>query len=128
MADDPTHVGRRSDELRSLRESIRAGEPLWGWGTEDGLIPWEDRHGRTMLVFWQSEARAIEENVDDEAEPGEKPLPFPISTLLEKLGAWAEKGVAVFGLEPRRGRILYSVTPDEFRNLLLGGSAAGKLP
>ena len=50
MSDEPTDVARRSDQLRSLRESIREGEPLWGWGTDDSLIPWEDRHGRTMLL------------------------------------------------------------------------------
>ncbi|MGY5885343.1 hypothetical protein [Modestobacter lacusdianchii] len=125
----PEREGSRSRELRELRESVRTEGVLWGWGADGGLIPWEDRQGRLTLVFWRSAERASEENADEDAGPGEGPVAHPVAVLLEKLGSWVEKGVAVFGLESRGGRILYSLTPAEFeRFLVTGRSTTGQLP
>lgn len=126
-SDTPGHVGRRSRELKDLRDVIRSEGRLWGWGTDETLIPWEDRHGRTMLVFWKSEARAVEEN-DQDSEPGEKPLPFAVATLLDKLAHWERVGVGVIGLEPQAGRVLYSLNLDEFRDLLLDRPRSRPIP
>jgi hypothetical protein len=121
-------VSARSEELRDLRQALQSEKRLWGWGTDDGLIPWEDRHGNTMLVFWKSEARAIEENGEDDSEPSEKALPYSVATLLDRLGPWEDAGVSVIGLEARDGKILYSLTPAEFEAFLQGGSRGPALP
>ena len=120
-------MSRRSQELQELREVVRSEQRLWAWGSDEGISPWEDRHGRLMLTFWKSESRAIEENQSD-MEPGEGAVPYPVTTLLNKLESWAEAGVEVYGLEPRRGKVLYSLDSMEFRSFLLGESAGPELP
>ncbi|MGY1843130.1 hypothetical protein [Modestobacter sp. SYSU DS0875] len=127
MDELPLHIGKKSVELRELRASIQRDGALWGWGTDRGLIPWEDREGRTMLVFWKSSERAIEENADEDAGPEEKPVRLTVDVLLEKLDGWAEAEVSVYGLESRNGRILYSLTPEEFADLL-NGEPPGRRP
>jgi hypothetical protein len=114
-------VSSRSEQLQELRRVVRSEQLLWAWADDQGISPWEDRHGRILLPLWMSEARATEENQRD-AEPGEKAVPYAVSILLEKLDGWEEAGVGAIGLEPRDGAILYSLTPAEFRDFLAGGT------
>ena len=119
----------RSQRLRELKESVRTRKELWGWGTDEGLIPWGDRSGGMMVALWQSESRAREENEGPDASPDEVPIQFTVTELQAKIPAWTREGVRRYGLEPLGQDILYSLKPDEFLTFIVSGLAvARKLP
>jgi hypothetical protein len=115
--------------MRELRHAVLARKELWCWGTAEGLIPWKDRRRATMIALWQSESRAREENSGPDARPDEIPIKFTVAELEEKVPSWTRAGVRRYGLEPRDGDILYSLSPDEFLTFIVSGlTAARKLP
>jgi hypothetical protein len=119
----------RVQRMRALRQSVLTRKELWGWGTDAGLFPWGDRRRRTMVVLWQSEARAREENESPDAAPDEMPIRYSVADLQEKVPAWTRAGVRSYGLEPSGEDILYSLTPDEFLTFINSGlPVARKLP
>jgi hypothetical protein len=125
---EPQSPGSRVQRFRELKQSLRVEKELWGWGTDEGLTPWRDRRRATMIVLWQSEARAREENEPD-AEPNEFPIRFTVTELVEKLPTWGRAGVRQYGLEARGDDILYSLNPEEFLLFITTGRPeASKLP
>jgi hypothetical protein len=115
--------------MRELRQSVKTRKELWAWGTHEGLIPWADRRRRTMIVLWQSEERAREENEGPDAASDEMPIRYSVVELQEKVPAWTRAGVRRYGLEPMGEDILYSLNPDEFLTFVATGLPVGrKLP
>jgi hypothetical protein len=115
--------------MRELRQSVKTRKELWAWGTDEGLMPWSDRRRRTMIVLWQSEARAREENEGQDAAPDEGPIRYTVAELQEKVPAWTRAGVRRYGVEPMGKDILYSLNPEEFLTFVATGlTVARKLP
>lgn len=110
----PQPPSSRSQRHRELKQSVSTRQELWGWGTEEGLIPWGDRSGSTTIALWQSESRAREENEGPDAEPDEVPVRFTVTELQAKVPTWTRKGVRRYGLEPKGEDTLYSLHPEEF--------------
>lgn len=76
-----------------------------------------------MVVLWQSESRAGEENEGPDAAPGEVPIRFTVTELQAKVPVWTRKGVRRYGLEPMGEDILYSLNTDEFLEFMVSGLA-----
>jgi hypothetical protein len=128
MTEPPSPMSR-VQRMKELRQSIKTRQELWAWGTDEGLIPWADRRRRTMIVLWQSEARAREENEGPDAAPDEVPIRFSVAELQEKVPAWTRAGVRRYGLEAMGEDILYSLVPDEFLTFVATGmTVTRKLP
>lgn len=113
--------GSRSQQLRELRNLVLTNKELWGWGTNEGVVPWEDSDGVTMIALWQSEARALEENDHDRSGSDEGPIKYTVAELQKRIPSWTRAGCRRYGLEPRRGKILYSLTTKEFKEFITSG-------
>jgi hypothetical protein len=87
------------------------------WGTDEGITPWEDRNGDTLLPFWPDEAAASSENQDD-VEPGEKVLERPINELVSSLRRWVDADVGI-AVHPVDGNIAGTYSVREFASRLL---------
>jgi hypothetical protein len=92
------------------------------WGTDEGTTPWEDRTGDTLLPFWPDEASASSENQDD-VEPGEKVLEWPLDQLVSGLRRWVDADVGI-AVHPADGNIAATYSVRDFATRLLRGIPA----
>jgi hypothetical protein len=87
------------------------------WGTDEGVTPWEDRNGDTLLPFWPDEASAFSENQDD-VEPGEKVLERPLDELVSSLRRWVDADVGI-AVHPENDDIAGTYSVRDFATRLL---------
>lgn len=89
----------------------------FSWGTDEGVTPWEDRNGDTLLPLWPDEASASSENQDD-GEPGERVLERPLDELVSSLRRWADADVGI-AVHPVDGHIAGTYSVRDFATRLL---------
>jgi hypothetical protein len=101
--------------------TVAAAGECFTWGDDEGVSPWEDRFGDTLVPVWPDELSAASENEAD-ADPGERPLRLGQDDLAARLGRWkaADVGLAV---HPVGGRIAGTYTVPEFVEQLLEATA-----
>jgi hypothetical protein len=92
------------------------------WGTDEGITPWEDRNGDTLLPLWPDEASASFENQDD-VEPGEKVLARSLDELVRSLRRWVDADVGI-AVHPENGNIAGTYSVRDFATRLLHALSA----
>ena len=95
---------------------------LYTWGSDEGITPWEDRLGDTLLPLWPDEASAFAENQDD-VEPGEKVLERRLEELPSSLRRWMDADVGI-AVHPVGGNIVGTYRVPEFAARLLKAAKA----
>lgn len=97
--------------------SVVATGQCFTWGDEEGVTPWEDRFGDTLVPVWPDEVWAAAENQAD-ADPGERPLRLGLDDLAPRLERWGALDV-LLAVHPVGGSIAGTYTVPEFAEQVL---------
>ncbi|MBB3082092.1 DUF2750 domain-containing protein [Geodermatophilus sabuli] len=72
--------------------ALTADRGLWGWGDDDGIVPWTGEDGRDVVPLWASAEQATA-GAGVDGDPGEGPLFLDLDTLLAEIPGWMDAGI-----------------------------------
>ncbi len=98
---------------------------LWGWGDEDGLVPWTGDDGSDVVPLWTGAEHAAAE-CGDGGEPGEAPVFLDLEDLLAAVPDWLAAGVGAAGLQSVAGRFLQTVPLADLTERVLRVQVTGR--
>jgi len=73
--------------------ALTADRGLWGWGDDDGIVPWTGEDGRDVVPLWASAEQAAAA-AGAEGDPGEGPVFLDLDTLLAEIPGWLDAGIS----------------------------------
>ncbi|MGY1638001.1 hypothetical protein ACI78V_15250 [Geodermatophilus sp. SYSU D00742] len=73
-------------------QALTAARGLWGWGDDDGIVPWAGEDGRDVVPLWAS-AELAAAGAGTDGDPGEAPVFLDLDTLLAEIPGWLGAGI-----------------------------------
>nr|WP_239522172.1 DUF2750 domain-containing protein [Geodermatophilus sabuli] len=98
---------------------------LWGWGDDDGLVPWTGDDGHDLVPLWTGAEQAQTE-AGDGGDPGEAPVFLDLEDLLAAVPDWLAAGVTAAGLQSVGGRFQQTVPLAELTERILSVQVTGR--
>ena len=122
MASDRlSRIKANKERSAAFFASVLATGDCFTWGDEEGVAPWEDRFGDTLVPIWPDELSAVAENQAD-ADHGERPLRLELVDLAPRLRRWRDLDVGL-AVHPVGGSIAGTYTVPQFAQQLLSAVA-----